>query len=207
MSHIHSPPLMLTSESLSSYSFPLMISVASQIHLFGLCTNHLHVFCSHRTTKEEQRSGRWWNMAASSLKATVTSLGYRRFACAKKLMLSQQDSFSWLPDTSSQRMDIAPKQLHDDKMKQRREETLPMKDLTLLLPCLPAIKNPYPLLTQQKKLLPIHFNFFQLFDHINKQSNKPRKLKPRSRTVSLPACLCGSQALEPEGRKEKRFGH
>lgn len=26
---------------------------------------------------------------------------------------------SWLPDTSSQRMDIAPKQLHDDKMKQR----------------------------------------------------------------------------------------
>ena len=63
-------------------------------------------------------------------------------------------------------------------------------------------KEPYHLLTHQMKLLPIYFIFLLwLFDHMEKKNNKLGKLEPRSQTVSLPAYLCGSRALQQEGRK------
>lgn len=90
-SHAHSPPFMLTLVPSSSYSLPLTLCPLNSTCC--LCTNHLKVFCSPRTTKKEERGGSWWDVAASSFNNNVTSLGYWRAAFAKKLSLWLQDSF------------------------------------------------------------------------------------------------------------------
>lgn len=58
----------------SAFCFSSFNPVSSQIHL--LASTLAMAFHSPRTTKEEERSGSWWDMAASSFRINITSLGY-----------------------------------------------------------------------------------------------------------------------------------